>query len=179
MVPFVTPLEVRRSASVISRTKSVCAGLSPGPARTSTLHLLRRLFWRMCHLQCLWVCCKASFVIRNRKQLCFKPHSITGSGRSASGEPRLEGRTEKPAPAAREFAAIAYPGSYLPLAYTTDWEELDAPRLVNVIGLCYSNSVNEPRFPTLLLLLPVEHLRRVYTLVSDLLNNRSRRRTRC
>jgi hypothetical protein len=58
--------------------------------------------------------------------------------------------------------------------YPAEWEALAAPSLVKLIGLCYSKLVNEPRFPTLLLLLPVEHLRRVYTLVSDLLNNRSR-----
>jgi hypothetical protein len=53
-------------------------------------------------------------------------------------------------------------------SYTTDWEEVGPLSLVNISGLCYSNLVNEPRFPTLLLLLPVENLRRVHTLVSDL-----------
>ena len=89
------------------------------------------------------------------------------------------GRAREPSAPTEKRAENQFMVQSLPQSYAADDEALGDPKLVNLIGLCYSNLVNEPRFPTLLLLLPVEHLRRVYTLVSDLLNNRSRRRTCC
>ena len=100
---------------------------------------------------------------RAENRFYFRRHSIIGRRRLAEGRKGRE--------ICSSTSPVRSPASP---SYTTDWEEVDALSLVILIGLCYSNLVNEPRFPTPLLFVACRHLRRVYKLVSDLQNNRSK-----